>query len=150
MIRRYPIPSLSDVYLATPDAGTGRFPSSRIQKGLILELGDRDLSEEGLGFGLPVLKLGLQPIFPGSWNISASESDGHCLIDAVFEMNLRARMIRKGKLIDDGLFYLMRENLSRIHREHPILRDCMSISSRAVKKKLELKEIFCRDLRLAL
>ena len=67
MIERYPLPAIHDVYLKTHSAGTGGFPTSRIQKGLILELGNRDVSEEGVGFGLPVLKLGRQPIFPGAY-----------------------------------------------------------------------------------
>ena len=51
MIERYPLLSIHDAYLKTLDAGTGRFPTSRIQKGLVLGLGNRDLSEEGVGFG---------------------------------------------------------------------------------------------------
>lgn len=142
MIERYPIPSIHEACLRTLDAGTGSFPTSRIQKALVLELGNRDLSEEGVGFGLPVLKLGLQPVFPGSWSMSVKEDNGRCLIKADFEMNLKAGMARRGKIIDKGLFYLARDTFSKIHREHPRFRKWISISSRMFKKKLDLEETF--------
>lgn len=109
---------------------------------MVLELGNRDLSEEGVGFGLPVLKLGLQPVFPGSWSVSVKEEEGHCLINADFEMNLKAGMARRGKIIEKGLFYLARDTFSRVHREHPRFRKWISISSRMLKTKLDLEEIF--------
>jgi len=142
MIKRYPIASVHDACLRTLDAGTGCFPTSRIQKGLVLEMGNQDLSEEGVGFGLPVLKLGLQPVFPGSWSMSVREDKGRCLINADFEMNLTAVVARRDKIIDSGLFYLARDTFSRIHREHPRFRNWISISSRMLKKKLDLEEIF--------
>jgi hypothetical protein len=145
MIQRCPLLAFHDTYLKTLDAGTGRFPASRIQKGLVLELGDRDLSEEGVGFGLPVFKLGLQPVFPGSWRMSAKEENGLCSIKADFEMNLRARMARSGKIINNGLFSLAWENFSKIHREYPQLRRWISISSRTLKEKLDLKEAFSEE-----
>jgi hypothetical protein len=142
MVRRYPLPAFNDIYLKTLDAGTGEFPASRIQRGLVLERGSLDLSEEGVGFGVPVIKRGLQAIFPGSWRLSEKWDEELCLINADFEMNLVARMARKGKEISSGLFYLMWENFSRIHREYPQFRKCMSISSRIMKKKLDLREVF--------
>jgi len=142
MVERYPIPTIHGAYLKTLDAGTGCIPSSRIQKGLVLGLGDRDLSEEGVGFGLPVLKVGLQPVFPGSCKTSIQEYNGLCMIKADFEMNLRAKMTRRGKIIDNGLFNLAWGTFCRIHREYPQFRSKMSVISRALKKKLDMDEIF--------
>ena len=142
MIGRYPLPAIQDVYLKALDGAIGSFPTSRIQKGLILEFGNRDLSEEGIGFGLPVIKLGLQSVFPGSWRMSVKEDDGRCLITGDFEMNLKLRMARKSNIINDSRFYMARETLSKIHREHPLLRKWISTSSLILKKKLDLKEAF--------
>jgi hypothetical protein len=47
MAERYPIHNFNGAYLKTVEAGTGFFPASRIQKGLVLGQGNRDLSEEG-------------------------------------------------------------------------------------------------------
>lgn len=109
---------------------------------MVLELGDRDLSEEGVGFGLPVIKLGLQPVFPGSWSMVVGKDKGNFLINADFEMNLKAGVASRGKIIDQSLLYLARDTFSKIHREHPRFRNWISVSSRMLKKKLDLEEIF--------
>ena len=82
------------------------------------------------------LRLGLQPVFPGSWRTSTREYNGLCLIKADFEMNLRARMPRRGKIINNGLFCLAWENLSRIHREYPQFRKWISISSQSPEEEI--------------
>jgi hypothetical protein len=149
-IQKYPIHNIEDAYLTTVEAGTGSFPASRIQKGLVLGLGNRDLSEEGVGFGLPVLKIGSQPLFPGSWRISTTKLNELFLIKADFEMNLRAEMARKGKIINNGLICQARDAFSRIHQEHPRFRNWISVSSRALKKRLDIKDVFSRVPDLAL
>ena len=50
-----------------PDPGAaGPYPTRRLQKGLLLLDGGQELTEEGVGFGVPVLKRGPQTVFPGS------------------------------------------------------------------------------------
>ena len=75
MLERFPVSAFQGVHFKALRARSGNFPSSRIQKGLILCWKDLDLSEEGVGFGMPVLKLGTESIFPGSWKVSAERSD---------------------------------------------------------------------------
>ena len=55
----------------TPSAGAhdGRYPAARLQKGLLLVCPGRDLAEEGVGFGVPVLKRGAQTVFPGAMEL---------------------------------------------------------------------------------
>jgi hypothetical protein len=142
MAERYPIRNFNGAYLKIVEAGTGSFPASRIQKGLVLGLGNRDLSEEGVGFGLPVLKIGSKPVFPGSWRISTTGHNGLCLIKADFEMNLSAEMARRGRIINNGLICLARDTFCKIHREHPLFRNWISVSSRALKKRLDLEDVF--------
>jgi hypothetical protein len=129
MVERYPIPNFNDAYLKTVEAGTGSFPASRIQKGLVLGLGNRDLSEEGVGFGLPVLKISSHVVFPGSWRTSTTEHNGLCLIKVDYRMNLRAEMARRGKIISSGLVYQVRDTFSKIHREHPIVNAGIKLSN---------------------
>lgn len=42
------------------------YPTSGLQKGLLLLDGGRELSSEGVGFGVPVLKRGPRAVFPGA------------------------------------------------------------------------------------
>lgn len=63
------------------------------------------------------------------------------MINADFEMNLKAGVARRGKIIDEGLFYRARDTFSKIHREYPRFRNWISISSRMLKKKMDLEDI---------
>jgi hypothetical protein len=46
--------------------GGVEYLSSRIQKGLVLARGSKDLFEEGIGFGAPIIKYGNDAFFPGN------------------------------------------------------------------------------------
>ena len=53
-------------------AGGPAYPTRRLQRGLVLFDDGRDLSEEGVGFGVPVLKRGLQTVFPGAMELTVT------------------------------------------------------------------------------
>ena len=61
-----------------PSAGArdGRYPAARLQRGLLLVCPGRDLAEEGVGFGVPVLKRGAQTVFPGAMELRHSGAPG--------------------------------------------------------------------------
>ena len=55
------------------------FPTSRLRTGLALWDGGSDLSEEGVGFGVPVLTMGTRAVFPGHVRLvvaTTSRTDG--------------------------------------------------------------------------
>jgi hypothetical protein len=62
----------------TPSADThdGHYPAARLQRGLLLVCPGRDLAEEGVGFGVPVLKRGAQTIFPGAMELRQGGAPG--------------------------------------------------------------------------
>ena len=144
MFEIYPFENFPSLCLRAINAGTGSYPSSRIQKGLVLSLAGRDLAEEGVGFGLPIIKVGFESVFPGSGRMSAERLHGFCKIKADFEMNLITRMVRQGHLIERRTFYRVRETFSKIHRNHPGLRKSISILSDELKNALALEDVFCR------
>jgi hypothetical protein len=51
------------------DTHDGRYPAARLQRGLLLVCPGRDLAEEGVGFGVPILKRGAQTVFPGAMEL---------------------------------------------------------------------------------
>ncbi len=55
-----------------------------------------DLAEEAVGFGLPVLKKGLQTIFPGNVKLDLLHSDSTWVITAIYTMNLVEKIARPG------------------------------------------------------
>jgi hypothetical protein len=133
-----------DVYLTTTDPFNfnSQYPASRIQKGLILKKGHRDLSEEGVGFGVPVLKLGQETIFPGSWRARVKRLEGYTLVEADFVLNLTIRITRNGRLIAGKGFYKTKEMLSFLHRYNPLLRRSLSFSSELLRGAFSLEDVF--------
>jgi hypothetical protein len=63
------------LHIKNPEIEQGDYPACRIQKGLVLVHENKDLSEEGIGFGVPVLRFGHETIFPGDACVS-TEKDG--------------------------------------------------------------------------
>jgi hypothetical protein len=143
MLERFPVPAFQGVHFGALRARSGNFPSSRIQKGLILCRKDLDLSEEGVGFGMPVLKLGTESIFPGSWKMSADRCDGHMMVKAEYTMNLVARMSKGDNVIKNHVFCLACNLFSRIHRDKPKLRESLSNLSGILRQSMGLKDAFC-------
>jgi len=143
MLERFPVPANHGVHFGALAAGSGSNPRNRIQKGLILFWKDLDLSEEGVGFGMPVLKLGTESIFPGSWKMSAERCDGHTMVKAEYTMNLVARMAKGDNVIKNRTFCLACDLLSMIHREQPKLRRGMTNLSGILRRFMGLKDAFC-------
>ena len=84
------IPLLHDLSLTIADKSQEQavFPSSRLQKGLILRFHGRDLAEEAVGFGLPVLKRGLQAFFPGEVELHLMRCSPIWVVQAEYTINL--------------------------------------------------------------
>ncbi len=113
----------------------GDYPSSRIRKGLVLVHENRDLSEEGIGFGVPVLKFGHETIFPGNACITTENVGDTNVVKVDYDMNLVERMVVKSsKRIDSKAFYKIKEYFSRLHREYPLLRGILVKSSNLLKR----------------
>ncbi len=137
-----PLRLFKDVYITTVDPYVSEYPASRIQKGLVLGCGDRDLSEEGIGFGAPVFKFEEEAIFPGSWRACIEEKEGCTFVVAEYVMNLTAKTARRGRLMKSRSFYRARNAFSLLHRDHPSLRRGLAFSSAVCRKVFKLKDIF--------
>jgi len=124
------------------DSCASEYPASRIQKGLVLRCGDRDLSEEGIGFGAPVLKFEEEAIFPGSWRASIEEHEDCTFVIAEYVMDLTAKTARRGRLMESRSFCSARNAFSSLHRDHPSLRRGLAFSSAACRKVFHLDDIF--------
>ena len=61
------VPIFARLFLKLSDLASGdsKYPTARLQKGFLLFQDGQELAEEGVGFGVPVLKRGIQTIFPG-------------------------------------------------------------------------------------
>jgi hypothetical protein len=92
------LPLFQDLTLSIADRADERklYPSARLQKGLVLNIGGLELAEEAVGFGLPVLKQGLQTTFPGKVDLNLVQSDSAWKLAAGYTMNLVEKIARPG------------------------------------------------------
>jgi len=118
------------------------YPTSRIQKGLVLLCDGQDLSEEGVGFGVPVLKIGREVVFSSSC-VWKTELKGDCAtIEADYSMNLVGRMAVGGRRIDCRTFYRAREWLASQYRRHPELRKGILYGAELSRMVMSMKDAF--------
>jgi hypothetical protein len=106
----------------------------------------QDLSEEGVGFGVPVLKIGREAVFPGSclWKTEfKGDSKGDsATIEAEYFMNLVGRMAVGGRRIDCRTFYGAREWLASQYRRHPELRKGILYGAELSRRVMSMKDAF--------
>ena len=82
--------------IADQSAGATGYPTARLQKGLLLLDGDEDLAEEGVGFGVPILKRGTVTVFPGDVELAWRRDGPVWEVTAAFQMNLVERLAGRG------------------------------------------------------
>jgi hypothetical protein len=91
--------TLSDGISLQIAAGTkydATYPTGRIQKGWVLICDDQDLSEEAVGFGVPILKRGLQTIFPGEVELYPDMGGLQSKFTARYKLNLEEKIGKPG------------------------------------------------------
>ncbi len=126
-----------------PEIEPGDYPSCRIQKGLVLVHENRDMSEEGIGFAVPVLKFGNETIFPGNACITIEKDGDRSVVKIDYDMNLVGRMVvKKTKTIDSEAFYKIKEYFSRLHRRYPQLRGILIRSSNLFRRTCDIETRF--------
>jgi hypothetical protein len=123
------------------EEGQLHYPTDRLQKGLLLYRGDKELSGEGVGFGVPILKFGFETVFAGSASVVSSESN-NIVID--YAMNLVPRMTsgEEERLIKSAAFYRLKEFFSLLHREMRPFRKILARGSKISKSILGLRTRF--------
>jgi hypothetical protein len=127
------IPLLQGLSLKIDDTPPGRkdYPTARLQKGFLLQDQGQELAEEAVGFGVPVLKRGLQTIFPGSVALTCQRRGSMWEITALFKLNLVEKISRGGnENVEDRLVYAVKNLLAvAIRRLHLFRGVLTSISS---------------------
>jgi hypothetical protein len=129
--------------ITNPGIEQGDYPASRIQKGLVLVHENRDLSEEGVGFAVPVLRFGHETLFPGNASVTTEKDGDKTVVNIDYDMNLVERFVVKSrKKINSKAFYKIKEYFSGLHREYPQLRRILVRSSNSLRRACGIETRF--------
>jgi hypothetical protein len=113
------------------------YPTALLQKGFILLYHDQELAEEAVGFGVPVLKRGLQTIFPGAVTLTWLQSGSSWHINAQYNLNLIEKFSSgRGKYIENRLFYNVKDFLAGVIRHIPLFRGLLTATSSNLRRML--------------
>ncbi len=119
------------------------YPTAALQRGLLLHHGGRDLAEEGVGFGVPILQCGLQTLFPGAVEITRLRQGAVWDVDVVFTMNLVERFARRGNgRLQSRWLYVVKDLLGAVHRRVPPVRELLTAASNALRWALGWRTTF--------
>lgn len=117
--------------------GGAGYPTRRLQPGLVLFDKGQDLSEEGVGFGVPILKRGVQTVFAGGIELTVASEGPEWEVTAVYHMDLIERLVaRGGGAVRPRLVYAAKDSLAALHRRVPALRRPLTATSSAVRRRL--------------
>lgn len=94
-----------------------------LQKGLVLTLKGRELIEEGVGFGVPVIVFSDKTYFSGSAQVSTNEKEENKTIVKHFCMDMVSRKRWKGRVfVDNPIYRLFSSSLAGTYRQYPATR----------------------------
>lgn len=139
------IPIFADISLKLIDFSSVQdiYPTSQLQKGILLLKGGEVLAEEGVGFGVPILKRGFQTIFPGGIDFSSRRDGPVTQITAKFTLNLEEKIGRPGSdSVNHSWVYSIKNFLAALIRHVPGLRGLLTGASNAIRRLFNWKTMF--------
>jgi hypothetical protein len=111
------------------------YPTSQLQKGFMMNYRGLDLAEEAVGFGLPVLKQGLQTIFPGNIGLDLQNRDSTWMVTAIYTMNLVEKIARPGTAsVKSKYLYAAKNYLAAFIRQFPPIRTPLTSLSGGLRR----------------
>ncbi len=117
-----------------------------LQKGFILIDQGVELAEEAVGFGVPLVKRGLQTIFPGEVELSSRQEGSTWVVTAKFKLNLVEKISRGGKgNVGNGLFYAVKDFLAEVIRRFPLFRSTLTSISSMLRRMFGLKTTYAEQ-----
>ena len=126
-----------------PDPGAaGPYPTNGLQKGLLLLDEGQELSSEGVGFAVPVLKRGPRAVFPGSAEITVHRGSPRSVtmtftMDRVERLGGRRHRLFLHRPLDEA-----REAFALLYRRVPVLRRPLLAASNGIRWLLRVRTRF--------
>ncbi len=105
----------------------GDYATSCLPKGFLLVSDGMELAEEAVGFGFPVVKCGLQTVFPGGIELAVEQHGSIWSVQAVFTLDLVEKIHRPGfGSIKSGLVYGLKNSFAALIRHISPLRGLLT------------------------
>ncbi len=125
------------------------YPTSGLQKGLLLLDGGQELSSEGVGFGVPVLKRGPRAVFSGSAEIVVHPGTPRA-ITMVYTMDRVERLAgHRHRLVLHRPLDELREAFALLYRRAPLLRRPLLAASNGIRWLLRVRTRFEQTAQVA-
>lgn len=120
----YTVPFVGDVFLRVyADSRPRNLEIGRLQKGLVLVRAGRELIEEGIGFGVPVVMFSDKTYFSESAQVSVREKGAGLEIVKSFCMDAVSKKgFRNGVFVDNVLYRFVSGSLASVYRDYPAAR----------------------------
>lgn len=119
------IPSTIGVALTISDQPmqASEYPTRRLMKGIVMSREGLDLTEEAVGFGVPVVKRGIETFFPGSMELIRLPGSSIQAFTARYKINLVERIMQNGRTMErQPAFYGLKNLMAAMIRNIPLLR----------------------------
>ena len=138
------IPIIPGLSLNFGDSLPGhKYATAQLQKGFILIDQGVELTEEAVGFGVPLVKRGLQTIFPGNVELTWKKEGSTWVVNAQFKLNLVEQISRDGKgNVGNGSFYAAKDFLAEVIRRFPIFRSLLTSISSLLRRAFDWKTTY--------
>ncbi len=93
--------------------------TASLQKGLVLLWGNRELIEEGVGLGLPIVKYGDKTFFSSAAEVSFEKTKTGCIFTKAFNLNtVSAKILGQSTHINDKVYSTFRKTFQRLYLKH--------------------------------
>jgi hypothetical protein len=129
-----------------PAASAGApYPTARLCRGLLLLDGGVDLSEEGVGFAVPVVKRGRETVFAGALEVAELRFGPHPRLVAAYTLDLVERLSgADGGLVDRRGLYGAKDALAALHRRAPARRRPLTTAASVLRAGLGWTTVYER------
>jgi hypothetical protein len=106
-----------------------------LQKGLVLLFDGKELIEEGVGFGVPIVKYSDKTFFSSKADVSIQKTDSPYNVTKTYTLNtVSLKKLGRVTYIDDSLYSQLRKTFERLYLKHKKL-------SPLFNKTMELREL---------
>ena len=119
------------------------YATSRLAKGFLLVVDGQQLAEEAVGFGFPVIKRGLQTLFPGRIELVVGQNGPIWTVQAEYSIDLIEKIQMPGiGSVKSRLLYKLKNILAALIRFAPLFRGLLTALSSGLRKAFGWKTIY--------